>query len=255
MTKSWLLIVLTGLLHVACKPVNDKIELKGQKEKDSYSVGYQVGSSLRQEGAEMDSSVLAAGIRDALEGKTAMIPQEEMSKVLAEMRQRSTSSRQKRVHEQAEKNLEAGRAFLESNKTKEGVTTLASGLQYKVITEGTGPVPKASDTVTVHYRGTLSDGTEFDSSYGRGEPAQFRVDQVIKGWTEALLLMKQGSKWQLYIPADLAYGPRGAGPIGPNSTLLFDVELISIGEPSETQPSASAPASSKASAAPKAKKN
>jgi FKBP-type peptidyl-prolyl cis-trans isomerase len=159
------------------------------------------------------------------------------------------------MQDESQKNLQSGRAFLESHKNEAGMVTLPSGLQYKVITEGKGPVPKASDIVTVHYRGTLVDGMEFDSTYGR-EPAQFRVNQVIPGWTEALQLMKQGSKWQLVIPADLAYGPRGAGPIGPNSTLLFDVELLSIGEPSAAQEATSTPdtAASKGSAEPKAKK-
>jgi FKBP-type peptidyl-prolyl cis-trans isomerase FklB len=131
----------------------------------------------------------------------------------------------------AKKNLDAGQAFLEANKKKEGVVTLPSGLQYKVVTEGKGKQPKSTDTVVAHYRGTLINGTEFDSSYQRNEPATFPVGGVIKGWQEALPLMKEGAKWQVYIPSDLAYGPRGAGgDIGPNEVLIFDIELLSVKE-------------------------
>jgi FKBP-type peptidyl-prolyl cis-trans isomerase FklB len=137
---------------------------------------------------------------------------------------------------QGKKNLEAGQAFLEANKKKEGVVTLPSGLQYKVLTEGKGKQPKSSDSVIAHYRGTLINGTEFDSSYKRNEPATFPVQGVVKGWQEALPLMKEGAKWQIYIPADLAYGPRGAGQaIGPNETLIFDIELISVKDSTESK--------------------
>ncbi len=138
------------------------------------------------------------------------------------------AAREKEFKEKADKNLAAGKAFLEENKKKEGVTALPSGLQYKVLKEGAGKTPKAADTVTAHYRGTLTDGTEFESSYKKEKPLTFKVDGVIKGWTEALLLMKEGSKWQIVIPPDLAYGERGSPVIPPNSTLIFEVELISV---------------------------
>jgi FKBP-type peptidyl-prolyl cis-trans isomerase FklB len=138
------------------------------------------------------------------------------------------AARQKKIKEIAERNLAAGKAFLEENKKKEGVKTLPSGLQYKVLAEGSGKIPKASDNVTVNYKGTLINGTEFDSSYKRGKPTTFQVDKVIRGWTEALQLMKEGSKWQLFIPLELGYGERGAEPVPPNSVLIFEVELISV---------------------------
>jgi FKBP-type peptidyl-prolyl cis-trans isomerase FklB len=138
------------------------------------------------------------------------------------------AARQKEIKEIAERNLAAGKAFLEENKKKEGVKTLPSGLQYKVQTEGSGKTPKATDQVTVNYKGTLINGSEFDNSYKRGKPATFQVDKVIRGWTEALQLMKEGSKWQLFIPSELGYGERGAGPVPPNSVLIFEVGLISV---------------------------
>jgi FKBP-type peptidyl-prolyl cis-trans isomerase FklB len=148
-----------------------------------------------------------------------------------------TKKQEEAMKKAAEKNKKDGAAFLAENKKKEGVVTLPSGLQYKIITQGTGNTPKATDTVTVNYRGSLVDGTEFDSSYKRGQPATFPVNGVIKGWTEALQLMKEGAKWQLFIPSDLAYGEKGAGNvIGPNATLIFDVELISAKEASQESP-------------------
>jgi FKBP-type peptidyl-prolyl cis-trans isomerase len=151
-----------------------------------------------------------------------------MDTALKSLQQRVAAAQQQQKKETADKNLAAGKAFLDENGKKEGVVTLPSGLQYKITTEGKGANPKATDTVTVHYRGTLIDGTEFDSSITRGQPAKFKLDQVVKGWTEGLQLLKPGSKAQLFIPPNLAYGERGAGPIGPNSTLIFDVELIGI---------------------------
>jgi FKBP-type peptidyl-prolyl cis-trans isomerase len=176
--------------------------------------------------------VLSEGIEDALSGKESRLSEEEMGSSLSNLRQKSMTAMQEALKEQAEKNLVEGEKFLTENKTKEGVKTTASGLQYKIIEEGKGPSPKAGDTVTVNYRGTLIDGTQFDSSYDRGQPATFPLTGVIPGWTEALQMMKKGSKWELYIPPDLAYGDRGAGNrIPPNSTLIFEVELISIQAP------------------------
>jgi FKBP-type peptidyl-prolyl cis-trans isomerase FklB len=153
---------------------------------------------------------------------------EEIRTTLTELQKRAVAARLSEQQEKAASNLAEGKAFLEENQKKEGVTALPSGLQYKVLKDGSGKLPKMTDTVTVHYRGTLIDGTEFDSSYSRNEPAAFRVGGVIRGWTEALQLMKEGSKWQLFIPPELGYGQRGSSAIGPNSTLIFEVELISV---------------------------
>ena len=206
----------------------EKVELKGQKDKESYSLGYQFGQSLKAQGLDIDLEVYASGIQDALGGKNPSLSQEEMQKTVSELQQRMVAARQKELKEKAEKNLAEGKAFLEENKKKEGVKTLPSGLQYKVLAEGSGKTPKAADSVTVNYKGTLINGTEFDNSYKRGNPTTFQVGKVIKGWTEALQLMKEGSKWQLFIPPELGYGERGAGPVPPNSTLIFEVELISV---------------------------
>ena len=219
-----------GLLLSFCTP-EKKIELKDDKAKESYSVGYQFGQNLKKMETDLDANVLSAAIRDALSGKESRLSDEEMRAALTNLREKTVASMQASAKEQAQKNLAEGQKFLAENKTKEGVKTTESGLQYKVIAEGEGPSPKAGDTVTVHYRGTLVDGTEFDSSYQRGEPATFPLKGVIPGWTEALQLMKKGSKWVLFIPSDLAYGERGAGNrIPPNSTLIFEVELISFQE-------------------------
>jgi FKBP-type peptidyl-prolyl cis-trans isomerase len=222
-----------ALLLSFCTP-EKKTELKDDKAKESYSVGYQFGQNLKKMKADLDAKVLSEGIEDALSGKESRLTEEEMGASLSNLRQRSVTAMQEELKAQAEKNLVEGEKFLTENKTKEGVKTTASGLQYKIIEEGKGPSPKAGDTVTVNYRGTLIDGTQFDSSYDRGQPATFPLTGVIPGWTEALQMMKKGSKWELYIPADLAYGERGAGNrIPPNSTLIFEVELISIEEPAK----------------------
>jgi FKBP-type peptidyl-prolyl cis-trans isomerase len=180
---------------------------------------------------DLDAEVLSAAIRDALSGKESRLTDEEMLAAVASLQERTVAAMQASIKEKAQKNLAEGEKFLAENKTKEGIKTTDSGLQYKVLEEGEGPSPKAGDTVTVHYRGTLVDGTEFDSSYQRGEPATFPLTGVIPGWTEALQLMKKGSKWVLFIPSELAYGERGAGNrIPPNSTLIFEVEMISYQE-------------------------
>ena len=206
----------------------EKPELKDLKDKESYSLGYLFGHSMKLQGVDINPEVYTSGMRDALGGMNPPLSQEEMQKTVSDLQQRVMAGRQKESKEVAGKNLAEGKAFLEENKKKEGVKTLASGLQYKVLIEGSGKTPKATDEVTVNYKGTFINGTEFDSSYKRGKPATFPVDKVIRGWTEALQLMKEGSKWQLFIPPELAYGDRGAGPIPPNSTLIFEVELISV---------------------------
>ena len=206
----------------------DRMELKDQKDKESYSLGYQFGQSMKRQGLAVNLDVYTAGIRDALSGAKPQMSQEEVNKTISEVQSRVMAARQKELQEMADKNLSEGKAFLEANRKKEGVKTLPSGLQYKVLVEGNGKTPKAADEVTVNSRGTLIDGTEFDSSYSRGQPFTVKVNGAIRGWSEALQLMKEGSKWQLFIPPDLAYGERVVSRIPPNSTLLFEVELISI---------------------------
>jgi FKBP-type peptidyl-prolyl cis-trans isomerase FklB len=207
----------------------DKPEIKNEKGKINYSIGYQIGGDFKRQGIDLDPDLIVKGIQDALaESKPLMTPQE-MRKTLVDLKKKIVADQRKQQEEQGQKNLKIGKAFLAKNAKKKGVVTLPSGLQYKVIKKGNGTSPKKTDSVTVDYRGTLLDGTEFDSSYKRGKPATFRVDGVIAGWTEALQLMKPGAKWELFIPAKLAYGGRGAGPrIEPNSTLIFEVELIKV---------------------------
>lgn len=207
----------------------DKPEIKDEKGKINYSVGYQIGGDFKRQGIDLEPDLIVKGIQDALaESKPLMTPQE-MRKTLVDLKKKIVADQRKQQEEHAQKNLAEGKAFLAKNAKKKGVKTLPSGLQYKVIEKGNGTSPKKTDSVTVDYRGTLIDGTEFDSSYKRGKPATFRVDGVIAGWTEALQRMKPGAKWQLFIPAKMAYGARGAGPrIEPNSTLIFEVKLIKV---------------------------
>jgi FKBP-type peptidyl-prolyl cis-trans isomerase len=216
-------------LLCACGP-NDAagpVALESEDAKASYSVGYQIGGDFKRQGVPLREDALVAGIRDATGRGEPRLSEEERRTTLTELKRRIVATEQAGREALAAKNLAAAKAFLEANRTKEGVTTLPSGLQYKVLEAGTGPKPAATDTVTVHYRGRLIDGTEFDSSYGRNEPARFALNRVIKGWTEALQLMGEGSKWELYVPPDLAYGERGAGTrIPPQSALVFEVELI-----------------------------
>ncbi len=214
------------ILSVACfgavKKEVEQIVLKTQQDKVSYMIGFQTGQNLKKQGIEVDLKLLKRGLIDGLSGDKPLLSDAELKEVIMTL-QKDVLTRL------SEKNKKDGEAFLANNKTKPGVVTLPSGLQYKVLTAGTGPTPKADDTVTVNYQGTLIDGTEFDSSYKRGTPAKFGVSQVIPGWTEALKLMKVGAQWQLFIPANLAYGEQGAGRvIGPNTVLIFKVELLSI---------------------------
>ena len=201
------------------------------KEKASYAIGQNIGASMKHDNLDVDPNIVAQGMKDAMTGAPPKVSEAEAQAAMNELRNKVMAQRQAEQQQAGDANKKAGDQFLAANKTKEGVVTLPDGLQYKVLKDGTGPKPKASDTVVVNYKGTLIDGKEFDSSEKHGEPATLGVGQVIKGWTEALELMPVGSKWQLYVPPDLAYGPQGAGPIGPNSTLIFDVELLSIKEP------------------------
>jgi FKBP-type peptidyl-prolyl cis-trans isomerase FklB len=227
--KHLLTVILTIAFLFGVCHAQEKLELKDQKAKESYSLGYQFGHNLKAQGVDLDLDVYASGIKDALGGKDPQMSQEDIRATIMALQQRLQAAQQKALKEQSDKNVEESKKFLAENQKKEGIKTLPSGLQYKVVTEGSGKIPQATDTVTVNYKGTLIDGTEFDSSYKRGQPASFQVNGVIKGWNEALQLMKEGSKWQLFIPPDLAYGERGAGrTIPPGSTLIFEVELISV---------------------------
>ena len=204
-------------------------EIKDENDKVSYSIGHQIGGDFKRQGVELRSDLVVKGIRDAVEGAKPLMTPEEMNRTLVELKRKVTVAQQEEGKKAAEKNRAAGEAFLAENGKKEGVVVLPSGLQYKVLKEGAGESPAPTARVTVQYRGTLLDGTEFDSSYKRNQPATFKVNGVIRGWTEALQLMKPGAKWQLFIPANLGYGDRGAGPlVPPGSTLIFEVELLSV---------------------------
>ncbi len=229
MKSGW--IVILALLCIATQAFSADGKLfKTDKDKISYVLGINMGNHFKRDSIDVNVDILMKGFKDALAGKKLMLSDEEMASAMAAFQQAMMAKQQEKIKVLGEKNKKDGETFLADNKTKDGVITLKSGLQYKVIKEGTGNMPKESDTVTTHYRGTLVDGTEFDSSYKRGEPVSFPVNGVIAGWTEALQLMKTGSKWQLFVPSDLAYGERGPEPIGPNATLIFDVELISVAE-------------------------
>ena len=202
---------------------------KTQKDKVSYAIGMNVGTSLHKQAIEVDPKILQQGLEDALAGGKTLLSEDEERAVLTELQTDMRKKQQEKMQQAGEANKKDGDAFLAANKAKDGVVALPSGLQYKILTAGTGPKPTAGDSVVCNYRGTLIDGKEFDSSYKRGQPATFPVTGVIKGWTEALQLMPVGSKWQLFVPSELAYGERGTGPdIGPNATLIFEVELLSI---------------------------
>ena len=195
------------------------------KEKISYIIGRDMASNLKKQGIDIEAESFIKGMKEVLEGKPSSLSQEEVQQAMMALQQEMA----RKQDASGSDNKQAGEAFLAENKNKEGVKTLPSGLQYQVLQEGSGKSPSKTDTVTTHYHGTLIDGTVFDSSYQRNEPATFPVNGVIAGWTEALQMMKEGAKWRLFIPSNLAYGAQGAGSdIGPNSTLIFDVELLSV---------------------------
>src|SRR5881397_1440200 len=248
--KPFIVIVSASLLAFPLFGQDKSPQLKDQKDKVSYSIGMQIGFNLGRQKVDVNPDVLAAGIKDAIAGKPQLTP-DQVKDIMAQF-EKDMEQKQKQL---GEKNKTEGTKFLEENKKKAGVKTTASGLQYKVVKDGTGAQPKATDMVTVNYRGTLVDGTEFDSSYKRGQPATFPVNGVIKGWTEALQLMKVGSKYQLWIPSSLAYGERSVSPeIGPNATLIFEVELLDAKPPPTPAPQAAPQAAPKTTpaAAPKA---
>ena len=208
--------------------------LKTQKDKFSYALGMNIGNGMHRQGVEVDPTILARGMKDALAGRKTLMTEEEARAAVTQMQNEVRQKQEEKAREAGAANKKEGDAFLAANKTKDSIVTLPSGLQYKILTEGTGPKPAATDSVVCNYRGTLIDGKEFDSSFKRGQPATFPVSGVIKGWTEALQLMPVGSKRQLFIPSGLAYGDRGAGgDIGPDATLIFEVELLSIAKKDE----------------------
>jgi FKBP-type peptidyl-prolyl cis-trans isomerase FklB len=209
----------------------EKKPLQTQTEKQSYSMGADIGSRIKSQGIEVDADLFAKGLKDTIAGGDMLMTDDEIRESLLALQKSLMEKQAERTKAAAEKNKQEGEAFLAANRKKEGVVTLPSGLQYKTIKEGECKSPRPSDTVEVNYRGTLIDGTEFDSSFKRGEPATFPLNQVISGWTEAMQLMKEGGKMEIFVPADLAYGEQTTGIIGPNSTLIFEVELISVKKP------------------------
>jgi FKBP-type peptidyl-prolyl cis-trans isomerase FklB len=215
--------------------------LTTEKDKQSYAIGLNVGQSLHRDGIVVDPKIVVQGLQDAMAGGKVLLTDDQIKTVMTDLKNQVRQQQEAKRLAAAETNKKDGAAFLTANATKAGVVALPSGLQYKVLVAGTGPKPAADDKVVCNYRGTLLDNTEFDSSYKRGQPATFPVTGVIKGWTEALQLMPVGSKWQLFIPADLAYGERGQATIQPNATLVFEVELLSI-QPKTPPAPASAPA-------------
>ena len=218
-------LVVAALAGVALTAQAADAPLTTEVQKFSYTVGVQMGQTLKRDAKEVDVDLVARAIKDVMAGKKLLLSQEDMQKTMESFQQKQ----QQKQASMGDKNEQVGAEYLTANKKKDGVVETASGLQYKVIKAGSGDKAKATDTVVVHYKGTLINGTEFDSSYKRNEPTSFRVNQVIQGWQEALQLMSPGAKYQLAIPGKLAYGPRGAGgQIGPNETLLFDVELLEI---------------------------
>ena len=221
-----------------------KVDLKTENDKISYSIGFSMGSRFKMDELELNLEIFQEGIKDGFTGRKQLLNEEETQEIMMGMQQKVMAKRRAKQMEQMEErkkqgeaNKEKGAKFLEENKAKEDVVTLESGLQYQILKKGTGASPKATDTVKCHYKGTTIDGKEFDSSYKRGEPATFGLSRVIKGWTEGLQLMKEGGKWRFFIPSELAYGEKGAGPnIGPNEVLIFEVELLGIEKPNRKKP-------------------
>jgi FKBP-type peptidyl-prolyl cis-trans isomerase len=227
--KIFVVIFLTTITLNAQTKKEQKMKLVSEQDSISYSIGQSIGKNLSDPNFDLNYEAVIEGIQDAMVNHTSIMSEEEMNKVMTAFNNKIMSKRNAVVNEMKEKNSALSQAFLEANKQKEGVKVLPDGLQYKVINSGAGASPSATDKVKVHYKGTLITGEEFDSSYRRGEPTEFGVNQVIKGWTEILQLMKVGDKWEVYIPSELAYGENGAGQmIGPNAALIFEIELLDI---------------------------
>lgn len=217
------MIVFTAIAALAQGPLAD------DKSRESYMLGYQLGANVRQQQIEIDPDLLMSAFRAGLDGEPSALSPTETTAVIEQLKLKVAANQARRQKEIAAKNLADGAAFLAANAKREDVHSLPSGLQYRVIREGDGPMPTADDLVTVNYVGTFIDGTEFDSTFIRNKPATVRLENIVSGWREALPMMKTGSKWQVFMPADLAYGEQQVGPIGPNSTLIFVIELLSIG--------------------------
>jgi FKBP-type peptidyl-prolyl cis-trans isomerase len=220
------------LLSLACAgdgaPSGESAALETNDQKAAYGIGMNMGTQLRAANERLDRAAFMRGFEDGLQAAESQIPEPEIQAALMEFGSQLEAAETAARTREGEENAAAGAAYLEQNRAKPGVTTTASGLQYEVLRAGAGERPSAESVVRIHYRGTLIDGTEFDSSYGRGEPAEFPIGGVIAGFSEALRLMPVGSQWRIVIPSDIAYGPGGSGPIGPNSTLIFEIELLEI---------------------------
>lgn len=223
------MLIVSFAIITAQEKKGEKIILRNDVDKISYSIGHNIGKSLSDPDITVNLEVLIEGLKDAVNGNESLMTDDEIKRSLTAFNQEMMSKKQAAANLLKEKNKKAGESFLAENKKKEGVVALPDGLQYKILVKGNGAQPNDSSVVKVNYKGTLIDGTEFDSSYKRGEPAEFQLNRVIKGWTEALKLMHVGDKWELYIPSELAYGENGAGGvIGPNEVLIFEVELLDI---------------------------
>lgn len=232
MKKILFIIICLAMMNGYCLGNDNKIELKDQNDKDSYSLGYQYGDILKKQDWKIDPDLFSKGVSDGFQGNVPVLKADEMKESFLSIRKRIVAGQQRKFQEESIKNQREGKFFLEQNCKKEGVKTLRSGLQYKILLNGVGKIPESTDSVTVHYRGTFIDGTEFDSSYTRGKAETVQMDSLIRGCGEALQMMKEGSKWQLFVPPELAYGKTGQGSrIPPNSTLIFEIELIRIEGP------------------------
>lgn len=218
------LLAATVALALGSSLANAAGDLATDAQKSSYAIGLTTAQSIARQGVPIDLQAFMLGVKDAVEGNKPQLTQEQFQAAL----EKASEAVNDRMKEAAKSNLEAGRAFMTKNKSEPGVTELSSGLQYKELRKGSGAHPKATDSVVAHYTGTLIDGTKFDSSRDRGEPATLPLDSVIRGWQEAIPLMSVGARWQIVVPPHLAYGPKGAGPIGPNQTLIFEIELLDI---------------------------
>ena len=226
-----LILCTTFLLFLQASPLiaADSVPPQTQKAMEGYSIGYQVGLSMKSDDVEVDFESLVQGLHDAIDGKEPRLSMDEMKKLIVDLRKKTRETAMRKLQELSVKNAEESETFLEANGKKDGIKTTESGLQYKVLKAGNGAAPKLEDRVQVNYRGTFIDGTEFDSSYAKGEPQSVQADGVIKGWTEALQMMKAGAKWQIFVPPHLAYGRGGLGQkIPPNKVLVFEIELLSV---------------------------
>jgi FKBP-type peptidyl-prolyl cis-trans isomerase FklB len=235
--KSLLLVCCFLLLAASLSFAADaKQKLENQKDKESYSIGYQVGLSMQKDGVEINFDMLIHGLQDAIEGKEPLLSEEEMKNLIVDLKKKAAEEQMRKIQEARAENAEEAAKFLEENGKKEGIKTTESGLQYRILREGDGASPGSEDFVTAHYRGTFIDSTEFDSSYSRGKPQTFQTNAVIKGWTEALQMMKTGSKWEIFVPPHLAYGRGGMGErIPPNKLLVFEIELLAVDKKKETE--------------------